>query len=111
MNFGTILAQSRPTDTNATSIYSPGAGEKAKITRVVVCETSGGAMTFSIFLDNDGTTYDQTTALYYGTALSANTVTLIEADWWMDNSSGNLAVKSGTGSAVTYTVFGEVTGV
>ncbi len=106
MEIGAILAQSRPANTTAVSAYSPGASVRTKITRILVCNTTGNTPTFRIFLDNDGTTYNQTTALYYDKAMSANDTTTIEGDWWMDNSSGNLAVRTSAGNELTFTIFG-----
>ena len=101
-----ILAQSRPSDTTAVSAYSPSASAITEITKILVCNTTGNTPTFRIFLDNDGTTYDQTTALYYDTAMSANGTTTIEGSLWMNNSSGNLAVRTSAGSEITFTIFG-----
>ena len=99
-----ILAQFRPSDTNAVSVYSPPASTITQITRTLVCETAGNTPTFRIFLDNDGTTYDETTALYFDTAMSANGTTTIEGNWWM--SGGNLAVRTSAGNEITFTIFG-----
>ena len=102
---GAILAQVRPADTNAVSAYSTPKGTRAEITRVLVCNTTGNTPSFRIFLDNDGSTYDQTTALYYDKAMSANDTTTIEGSWWIDDS-GNLAVRTSAGNELTFTVFG-----
>lgn len=104
---GRILSQTRPAGTSAASVYSPAAS--ANITLILICNTTASVATFRIFLDDDGTTYDQTTALFYDMALGANTTTEINGDWWMTTASSNLAVASGTGSALTFTVFGEET--
>lgn len=108
MTIGAILAQSRPSDTTAVSAYSPASGVHTEITQILVCETAGNTPTYRIFLDNDGTTYDQTTALFYDNAMAANTTEeLIQhGSWWMTNSSGNLAVRTSAGDELTFTVFG-----
>ncbi len=105
---GAILGQSRPGDTTAVTIYSPASGEHTKITRIVVCNTSSGTQKFRIFLDNDGTTYDETTALFWDVTTPTDTTVEIEGDWWMNNASGNLAVRTDSASAFTFTVFGNV---
>lgn len=105
---GTQLAQSRPSDTNAVSVYSPDRGEVVNIKEIIVCNTTGSAATYRIFHDEDGTTYDQSTALFYDVSLDGNTSTILELDEWMRDSSGNLAVAVGTGSAITFTVSGEI---
>ena len=103
---GAILAQSRPADTNVTSVYSPPNSTNTEITRVLVCNTTANTPTFRIFLDNDGTTFDQTTALFYDKAMAANDTTEIEGSWWMNDSDGNLAVRTSAANELTFTVFG-----
>lgn len=103
---GTILAQSRPADANAVSVYSPPTSIKTEITRILVCNTTANTPSFRIFLDNDGTTYDQSTALYYDKAMAANDTTIIEGSLWMTNSAGNLAVRTSAANELTFTVFG-----
>lgn len=108
------LGQSRPSDTTAVSLYSPASGiVSAEITSLFVANTTGSAATYRIFIDDDGTTYDQSTALAYDVSLAANTFTeiLSGSKVFMNNASGNLAVRAGTGNALTFTVFGiETTG-
>jgi len=101
------LGQLRPGDTNAATIYSPGSNIVARIVSIFVCETSGTARTFRIFLDKDGTTYDQTTALFYDSAVAANSTVQIEGGIFMENPAGNLAVRSSNASSLTFTVYGE----
>lgn len=105
-----MLGQARPADTNAVSIYSPADGVvSAEITTIIVANTTGSAATFRLFLDDDGTTYDQTTALVYDKSLAANetSIFLSGSSIFMNNPSGNLAVRTGTNSALTFSVFGK----
>ncbi|MGI9405865.1 MAG: hypothetical protein ACR2O4_05800 [Hyphomicrobiaceae bacterium] len=110
MMIGTILAQSRPANTTAVSAYSPPNDTvRTEITLVTVCNTSGASAKYRIFIDDDGTTYDETTALFWDIAVAADTsveILLHSKSWWMTNSSGNLAVRTDTASAFTFTVFG-----
>ena len=106
MEIGTVLGQSRPSDTTAASIYSPPVNAAAKITRIVVCNTAATSQTFRIFLDHDGTTYDENTALFWDIVTPTDTTVEIEGDWFMTDDSGNLAVRSDLASAFTFTVFG-----
>ena len=104
------LGQHRVNSATATSVYSPGASTTAIIKSVVVCNQTGAADTFRLFLDDDGTTYDQTTALYYDVAIAANTTIQIDMYWPMNDATGNLATRNATANALTFTVFGaEVT--
>lgn len=106
------LGQLRPANTTAASIYSPAISTTAIIKTIVVCctSTSSGAKQFRIFLDDDGTTYDESTALYYDVNISNRETVTINTFIAMDDSSGNLAVRTDTADALTFTVFGaEIT--
>lgn len=100
------LGQSRPGDTSINSVYSPGAGVQAIIKRIVVCETAGGTAAFRICHDEDGTTYDETTAIYWDHAITANDTVAEDVDICMGDANGNLAVRSDTPSALTFTIYG-----
>lgn len=106
MIIGTTLAQLRPGNTTAVSAYSPPSTTQAQITKVIVCNTAATTQKFRIFLDHDGTTYDETTALFWDVVVSTDTTVEIDGDWWMTDSSGNLAVRTDSASAFTFTVFG-----
>ena len=103
-----VLAQLRPADTNAASLYSPPNNRTVEFTKLVICNQSGSAATFRVFLDDNGTTYDQTTAMFYDAAISAD-LTWVEdlKGWGMNNTAGNLAVRSSVNDALTFTLFGK----
>ncbi len=103
---GEVLGQARENSTNAVSVYSPPASTYTKITGITLCNQSGAAATFRLFLDNDGTTYDQTTALFYDVSLAINETLQIDVKWFMSYSAGNLAYRSSVANAITITVFG-----
>ena len=104
------LGQLRPANTTAASLYSPGAGVTAVIKSIVICNTTASAADFRIFLDDDGTTYDETTAHYFDVPIAANTTIQIDTFWAMNNSAGNLAVRTDTNDALTFTAYGvEIT--
>ena len=104
------LAQARPSGTSAASIYTPGTNKTAKVTLIVLCNTTGSAATFSIYHDTDGTTYSEATALYFEQSLAANTTLLvpldIEATIFMNDGTGNIGFKQGTSEAITVTLYG-----
>ena len=101
------LGQLRPANSTAASLYSPGTSTEAVIQSLIVCNQTSSAATYRIFVDDDGTTYDETTALFYDISLAANSTDTIEIKIAMNNSSGNLAVRTGTNNAITFTAFGE----
>ena len=100
------LGQARPGDTNAVSIYSPPDSTTTIITHIFVCETAGNTAGFRIFVDDDGTTYDETTALYFDQPTVANTTARIPCYIAMNNTDGNFAVRTATASELTFTIFG-----
>jgi len=94
----------------AESIYSPAASTTAIVKSIVVCNQSGTADTYRIFLDDDGTTYDATTALFYDVAIDAGESHILNVYWPMPTDAGNLAVSCATTNACTFTAFGlEIT--
>ena len=102
------LGQARENSTNAVSVYSPGASEEVIIKSVIVANTSGANATVRIFLDDNGTTYDETTALAWDVTIAANSVWDREVTLCMNDSTGNLAVRTDTADALTFTAFGAV---
>lgn len=103
-----ILGQSRPSSTTAASLYSPGAGVRTEIGGITACNVSGATATLRIFLDIDGSTYDQSTALYYDVKVAADTTFSAEPvhPWVLDDPSGNLGIKTNVASAFNFTAWG-----
>lgn len=102
------LAQSRPAGTSAASVYSPSANKVATLTEIIIANSTGSAANASVFIDIDGTTYDQTTSILYAKAVPANDTYSIEfKDGWEIPDAANVAVQTGTGSALTFTVLGR----
>ena len=102
-----ILGQLRPADTNAASLFSPTRGFEYRIDVIYVCEQAGATPTYRIFFDDDGATYDETTAIAYDVALTANQSLRVEGPFYMNNAAGNLGVRSSANNQITFTAFGE----
>ena len=104
------LGQARENSTNAVSVYSPASGTETIIKTIMIANTSGASATFRLFMDDDGTTYDESTALAWDVNLGAGEVTQFEGSYNMNNSSGNFAYRSSVANALTITLFGmEIT--
>ena len=106
-----LLAQSRINSTTATSILTGASNTLYTIQIIVLCNTTGSDVTFRLFHHNTGTTYDQTTALFYDDTVPANkTIILMEGTdfvgLYLDNSTANFAFREGTANAITCTVYG-----
>lgn len=107
---GEILAQARENSTSAVSLFSPSDGKQYFLNELKVCNVSGAAVNYRIFLDADGTTYDQTTALYYDIQLQAGQTDEIVLNLPLYSSSGNLAIYNSVANAINFTLHGyEIT--
>lgn len=105
------LAQARENSTNAVSVYSPpNARTTAIVKTIIICNSTAGAIAVRLFLDDDGSTYDQSTALLYDYSIAANSYVELNGFYPMSDSDGNLAYRSATANALTITIFGaEIT--
>ncbi len=102
------LGQSRPTNTTAVSIYAPSTFYITEIKKIIICNTTAIEAVYSLFHDEDGTTYDETTAIAFSVPLIGNGLVELEFNFWMLGANGgNLAIKTGTNSALTFTVYGS----
>ena len=105
------LGQLRPGTTSAVSIYSPPASTTWVVKNLVVCNTTASSATFRVFHDEDGTTYDETTALFYDVPINANETLTFTSLMAGSNTAGNVAVRTDTASALNFTLYGmEIVG-
>ncbi len=108
-----FLAQLRPSNTTAQSLYSPESnknrnpGQQVILRKIYIANTSNKSVDFSVFFDNSGSTYDESTALFFELRLPKHTTELIELDIPMRSSDGNLGVQIGTADDITFTLYGE----
>jgi len=92
--------------TTATSIYSPAASTETVIKQITVCNTSNSIVKLSLFKDDDGTTYDTTTAVKYEQDVPAKSTELWDVYFCMNNSAGNFAIEAGASGSLTVTLDG-----
>ena len=100
------LGQLRPANTTATTLYSPADNTTTIITNIWVCNTTANTPTYRLFVDDNGTTYDETTAIAFDVALAANESKQISCYIAMNNSSGNLAVRTSAANEINFSAFG-----
>ncbi len=106
------LGQARENSTNAVSVYSPGADTTTIIKGFDIVNTDTVSALVRVFVDDDGTTYDESTVISPGWDVSIPPNGSITRNCFipMNNSSGNFAYRSSVANALTITVFGaEVT--
>jgi hypothetical protein len=100
------LGQTRPPTLDTfVSIYSPGSNIEASGMVLTIANVTGTDSTYRICQDDDGTTYDESTALAWDVPILADSVQRISIGP-MNDSSGNLAVASDLGNANTFTLHG-----
>ena len=104
---GSQLAQIRPSASASTALVTT---LRTEVTQIVVCNTTSSPATFSIYHDDDGTTYDATTALFFSAPIEGNTTVQVISDaigsGLMMKRGAALGVKSSVNLALTYTVYG-----
>ena len=91
--------------TSATTMYSPGANIAASGLVMVISNTGAKYRLYRIFQDDNGTTYNTTTALYYDVEIPGNT-THQRFCGNMTDATGNLAIYADAASALTFTLYG-----
>jgi len=102
-------AQARPADTNNATLYAAIRGWAYRV-YVIVCNNTGGALTFRVFHDQDGTTYSEATALAYDEALAANARVRVPSDGWIymdEDGDDNIGVRSSSANGLSFTLYGE----
>lgn len=110
MSFKRQLGQSRPANTSAASVYNSTEGAPYVIENITICNTSDSAALASIYHDEDGTTYDQSTAVMYQASIPANKTVHYEGYISGYKATGNVAVQSSVANALTFTLYGEQKG-
>ena len=89
------------------SIFSPSKRDRYTIKSILIANTTASSVDFRLFHDEDGTTYDETTAIFFDIPLSGNCTFLYESEIFMNDPAGNLGARTATGSALTFTVYGN----
>ena len=100
------LGQLMPADTNAASLFSPTRGFEYRVDAIYITEVAAGTATYRVFIDNDGATYSNATAIVFDTAAVASATVRLEGPFYMNNPAGNIAVRSSIASNITFTAFG-----
>ena len=104
---GSLLAQFRPSASASTAYTST---LRTEITQIVVCNTTGVATTYGIYHDDDGATFDATTALFHDAPIAANSTVMVVSDavgsGFMMGRGASIGVDVGTDQAVTFSIYG-----
>lgn len=110
MNMEFQIAQLTPSTAAAVTAYS--ATTRTVVTKVIVCNARNAASTYSIYHDDDGSTFSTATALYKNKAIAANVTEVIEAAspgaGIGMRSGGRIGVDAGTADALTFSLYGII---
>ena len=102
-----LLGKLRPANTTAASVYNKPAGARVKIESIVIANLDTSSHAFRLFWDY-GTTYDQTTALFYDVIIASNTTLQMDSlGWAFDGGTGNLAFRTDSGNNLICWAWGE----
>ena len=102
----TQLAQHRENSTSAVTAYTCPLNSTVQIF-IKITNSNAVAVTCSVFHDDDGIVYDESTAIVWQT--SVNPGELLEIDRvFLNNSASSIGVQTDTANAITITVYGIV---
>jgi len=106
----TQLAQQRVNGTSAVSVLSPSSGQTLIIPAkgIAINNQSGAACTATLYLDHDGSTYDETTSILGPLSVAPGIPLHFDGPINMNNASGNLALKPSVSDALTVTISGAI---
>lgn len=104
------IAQVRPSGTSAVTFVQE--DRPWTVDLLMVTNTGAGVADFSLYHDEDGTTYDTSNALLYTISVAVGEVYMIEFAAPIRNKdrTGSLGVQSSVASTLTITAYGEVEG-
>lgn len=101
------LAQARENTTNAVTVYSRPASTTSIIKTIIVCNQSGAAATYRLFYDDNGSTYDESTALVWDAPVPADGSIILNLFLAMATASGTIGYRSSVANAITISLFGS----
>lgn len=107
---GSLLAQVRPDGTSAVELYAAPDELAIEVTQLVVCNVSGSTLTCNVCHDDaGGSTFNQTTALYWTRSLAAGeTLRLV---WEIGSGlqlspGGQIGVTTSVADGITFSLYG-----
>jgi hypothetical protein len=101
------FGQARPSDINAVSIYSPvSSGTTGIVLFINICNVTTSPANYSIYQDDNGSTYSENTAIHYNQTIAAETTVQLQVWLPMNDINGNLGVQTSIANALTFTVSG-----
>jgi hypothetical protein len=103
-----LLAQLSPAVANTPeTLFSPAAGEEVHITTWSLANYNNKDVSFIVYVDDDGTTYDDSTTARVGMSAKDTTDPLAIVPIYMNNENGSIGFKA-SDTDVTLTIWGAV---
>lgn len=103
--YGRQLAQSEPSGTSATQVFTPDSKDRRVVlTYFTIVNDTTSDVIATIYHDDDGTTYTSATQVIRLTVPANDTIT--EHCYIPVTFGGNIAVQTATGSALTFSLYG-----
>jgi len=100
-----ILGQSAPDTTANANLYTVPAATEAIVSTIVICNTTGTAAAFRIFVRDAGATAAAANAVAFDAELSANSQVAFTLGLTL-TATDIITVRSSVGDALTFSAFG-----
>jgi len=100
------LGQAREDSSDSVTVYTLPASTTAVISTIDICNVTGSAATFSIFVHATGTTYTADTAIAFNAPLTANQSLTKNSFRALNTAGGTIGYNCTPDNAVTISLFG-----
>lgn len=100
-----VLGQSRPSDGNATALYTVPAGGQTVTSTITIANTTSTTTTYGLYLGIDGAAAGLDNTLVYGASIDPNSTVSLTLGLTLD--AGDVYyVESGSPDGITFQAFG-----
>ena len=100
------LAQARENSTNTATVYTVPASTDTIVRTIIVCNTSEAVANVEIYIDDNGSTYDETTAIVWNGDVPEHGTLQMDGFYAMGTAGGTVGYRSSVANALTITLFG-----
>ena len=102
-----VLAQSAPSATSNTDIYTVGAGKQTVISTITVCNRAATAATYRIAIRPDAATLANTHYIAYDVTVAANDTTALT--WGITLDASDVVTVYASTANLTFNIYGSET--
>ena len=103
-----ILAQQHLGNTNSKKLYQTPRNTDTEIRSIHICNVTSSAVTYRVFVNPNGTTYNTGNAIFYDVSLGANETELIEygENNFTIGRNATIGARCDTANSITITISG-----